>query len=200
MRKRLFWQAVLVLGMFAMLAGTVMTRCTFQKKDAPKLLLTIGGMTAEELEKALDAEKINFSSYARSMLKNRKEFIDPVNERESERGGRTAETLHLVRLRVRDMGFTSPPTTPELFARAKEQGLDLCPPEVGPYLRLADKDQPDGLYYIGMKPVTDSDGEPSVFYLGRDVGGLWLRSCWAGPDDRWFLDNRIVFRRCKSDS
>jgi len=193
---RNFWKLAL-LGTIALFVAIMMTGCTSRPRE--KITLYIGGMTAEELERALE-EKIHVNSYARSMLKNRKEFIDPVNERESERGGRTAETLHLVRLRVRDMGFTSPPTTPELFARAKEQGLDLCPPEVGPYLRLADKDQPDGLYYIGMKPVTDSDGEPSVFYLGRDVGGLWLRSCWAGPDDRWFLDNRIVFRRCKSDS
>ncbi|PIP65747.1 hypothetical protein COW95_00250 [Candidatus Peregrinibacteria bacterium CG22_combo_CG10-13_8_21_14_all_49_11] len=182
--------------MFAMLAGTVMTRCTFQKKDAPKLLLTIGGMTAEELEKALDAEKINFSSYARSMLKNRKGFINPVNEREKKRGGVVAENLHLVRLRVRDLGFTHYPTTTKLFARAKERGLDLCLPEVGPYLRLADKDQPLGTwYYIAMEPIAGS-----VFRLGRGGDGLWLSSAWADPDDRWGLDCEFVFSVRKSDS
>ena len=161
--------------------------------------LKIGGMTAEELEESLDREKIHVSSYSRSMFKNKKQFIQPVNEREKERRGET-ETLALVRLQVRDLGFASPPTTKELFARARERGLELCPPETGPYLRLKDKDQPSGWYFIGMEPVADSDGIPRVFGLGRGGDGLWLYGYWADPDDQWGLGFRVVFRRCKSDT
>jgi len=156
--------------------------------------LKIGGMTAEELEKSLGEEKINVSVYARRMLRNKEEFVEPVNKRERERRGKT-ETLDLVRLRVRDLGFTNPPTTKELFARAKKLGLELCPPETGPYLRLADKDQPlRTRYYIGMEPLTDSDGDPIVFLLERSQGGLWLLNYWTGPDDHLDSDDRIVFR------
>jgi len=202
---RTFWKTVVamgvmtlfvgaMMGVMALFVGAVMTGCTSKSpQTTEKITLYIGGMTAEELERALDRDKINVANYARSMLKNRKEFIDPVNERESERGGRTAETLHLVWLRVRDLGFTSAPTTTELFARAKERGLELCPPEVGPYLRLANKDQPPGWYYIGMEPVADSVGDPRVFYLARFGDGLWLLDSWAYPGRRWVLVDQFVF-------
>jgi len=166
----------------------------------PSFALEIGGMTAEEMGNALDREKINVAPYARSMLRNKEKFVNPVNKREKERKGET-EILDLVRLRVRDLGFTSrPPTTTELFARAKEFGLDLCPPETGPFLRLADKDQSLGWCYIGMEPVTDSDGFPDVFSLARYGGELWLRSIWADPDYQWDLGIQFVFRVRKSDA
>jgi len=211
-RKQSFWKPVnfslicIGLGCLLMLVVFIDSeRIQYMRKPAPeggmRFDLTIGGMTAEQLKESLDEKKINISSYARSMLRNKKEFIDPVTEREKKRGGVVAETLHLVRLRVRDLGFTSPPTTTELFARAKERGLDLCPPEAGPYLRLADEDQPLGTgYLIGMEPVTDSDGNPSVFSLGRGGGGLWLYYYWAFPDDRWALGYPFVFRSRKSDT
>jgi len=162
----------------------------------PSFALEIGGMTAEEMGNALDREKIHVTPFARSMLRNEKEFVLPVNKRESERHGKT-ETLDLVRLRVHDLGFTHYPTTTELFARAKELGLELCPPETGLYLCLGE-DQSSGWYYIGMESVTDSDGDPHVFGLGRSGDGLWLSSRLAYPDFRWLLDSRVVFRRCKS--
>jgi hypothetical protein len=43
--------------------------------------------------------------------------------------------------------------------------------------------------------TTDSDGNPNVFNVKRnDDGKRWLNSNWANPDNRWNLDNRIVFR------
>jgi len=191
---RTFWKTVVAMGGMALFVGAVMTGCTSKSpQKTEKITLYIGGMTAEELEKALDREKILVTPFARSMLRNEKEFVIPVNKREQERGGKRAETLHLVRLRVRDLGFTHYPTTTELFARAKEFGLDLCPPETGPYMRLAHKDQPPGWYYIAMEPVTDSLGNPDVFRLGRRGGGLWLCHVWAGPGRPWNLGARFVF-------
>jgi len=177
----------------------VASRCPATQGISMSESLKIGGMTAEELEESLDREKIHVSSYSRSMFKNKKQFIQPVNEREKERRGET-ETLALVRLQVRDLGFTSPPTTKELFARARERGLELCPPETGPYLRLKDKDQPSGWYFIGMEPVADSVGHPRVFFLARLESELWLGSYWASPDILWHLDYQFVFRVRKSDS
>jgi len=185
---RNFWKLAL-LGTIALFGAIMMTGCASQPSQTrEKITLYIGGMTAEELERTLDREKILVTPFARSMLRNKEEFVEPVNKRR----GKT-ETLHLVRLRVRDLGFTHYPTTTELFVRAKERGLDLCPPEVGPYLQLAHKDQPSGSYYIGMEPVTDSDGRPGVFGLGRDGGGLWVDHYWAPPGRPWNLGARFVF-------
>lgn len=170
----------------------------------------IGSMTAEQLEQALEDADIKTSTYSKSMLRNKKQFIDPVNKRHKELKGE-AETLDLVRLRVRDLGFTSNPTTRELlgkfdhegnFVEAKylqKLGLELCPPETGPYQRLADTDQQlDNWYDIGMQPVTASDDLPSVFSCKRRGGDTSLDFGWAGSVRRWDLDRGIVLRRRKS--
>ena len=41
---------------------------------------------------------------------------------------------------------------------------------------------------------TDSDGNPNVFKLERNGGGLWLNDNWAKPDNEWNPDNKFVFR------
>lgn len=52
---------------------------------------------------------------------------------------------------------------------------------------------PDGAVY-----TTDSDGNPNVFELKRNDDKRWLNGNWANPDDKWNLDNEIVFRLRKS--
>lgn len=172
--------------------------------------LEIGRMTAKKLEQALDDAGMKTGTYAKSMLRNKEQFVDPVDKRHKELKGST-ETLDLVHLRVRDLGFTSMPTTRELLGefdaegnltkkgRIHELGFELCPPETGPYKRLADKDQSLGnWYYIGMQPVAGSGGFPGVFDCERDGGGAWLDCRWADSDDRWSLGGGIVLRRRKS--
>lgn len=111
--------------------------------------------------------------------------------------------LILVRLNVRDLGYTKNPTTRDIIGTAEDVdehgksapftsgiitklGLELCPPEVGPQLRLSYMHQPlDEWLYIGMKPITDSHGGLSIFAVARRGGGLWLSSGWVDPDDGW---------------
>ncbi len=156
--------------------------------------LTIGGLTTEELEKKLEREHINITEYARSMLRNKTEFIEPVNSRSG-----TRETLDLVRLRVSDMGFPHGATTKELFDRARALGLELCPPETGPLYRLAHSEQPLGdWYFVGMDPITDSGGGPGGFSVERRGDGSWLNDYWAGPDNQWRPWHSFLFRLRKS--
>jgi hypothetical protein len=108
------------------------------------------------------------------------------------------EKIDLVRVTLSDW-FSEMPTTDEIYARAEKEGLELCPAEIGPQLRVVYKDQP--LYdwlYIAMKQITDSVGRPGVFELGRDGGVPWLYDYWAGPGYRWGLDYEVVFRLRKS--
>jgi hypothetical protein len=113
---------------------------------------------------------------------------------------KNSEQIKLVRLKVGDLGFTKNPTTDELYAKTGELGLELCPAEVGPNLRLKyaevfKREQSMNEYlYIAMKQITDSDGSPNIFFVKRHDDGFWLSYYWADPTDEWSLDDEFVFR------
>lgn len=47
-----------------------------------------------------------------------------------------SQTYELVRFTVEQLGFPNGATTDEVYKRAEDLGLELCPAEVGPHLRL----------------------------------------------------------------
>lgn len=145
-----------------------------------------GGKTKDQLKAELAAQKINFN-YAGQMMDN-EEFVITSK----------AEKLDLVRLTVADLGFPSGATIEQIFAKAESLGLELCPSDLGPNYRLNYLNQPlDEWIYIGMKPISDADGDPGVFLLARDGFGLWLLDFFAAPWYRWGPDIQFVFRRRK---
>lgn len=161
---------------------------SFPEGRIEKASMEIGGKTEEELEKEIK-EKFKLFSIAESMMRN----PDFVTEKHPEK-------IDIVRLKVRDLGFTKNPTTDELYKRAEELGLELCPAEVGPHLRLKYKEifkRIQSMYenlFIAMKQIADSGGNPFVFNVRRYDYGEWLYGDWAGPADRWNLDDEFVFR------
>lgn len=154
---------------------------SFPEGMAKKMEAELTGKSGEELERELKEKNINISSYASDMLKK----LSPSSP----------EHLDLVRLTVKDLGFPNGATTDEIYKRAEELGLELCPQDTGPNLRPQNS-TPDYMY-IAMKQITDRGGNPSVFSLYRGDGGLWLFASWAEPDDRWNSDNKFVFRSRK---
>ena len=151
--------------------------------------VTIGGKTSQKLQSELEHEGINVSTYVKDMMNSRDFTTAPV-----------PQDIDLVRLTVADLGFpTNNPTTDQVFKRAKELGLDLCPAEVGPNYRLRYKDQPmNEWFFIGMRPIADSSGGPRVFSLGHSAHGLWLNGDWACPDDGWDPGDGFVFTLASS--
>ena len=147
--------------------------------------LPIGGKTKEQLQQELQSANIQTSSYADDLL-NSPEF-EPLTE---------VEDSVLVRLTVSDLGFPQGTTTEDIYQRAQELGLELCPPETGPELRLkADTEQRFGEYMnIAMKPITDSRGYPCVFDLHRWASVRWLRATRARPSRRAGTGYPFVFR------
>lgn len=102
--------------------------------------------------------------------------------------------VNLVSVTVAELGFKKGATRREIYERAQELGLSLCPAEVGPQLRLQYLDQPLGEWLIiGMEPIADSDGGLSVFGVGRGGGGRWLGGGDGIPDDFWDGGDRFVF-------
>ena len=146
--------------------------------------ITIGGKTSQELLSELTQNGINVGSYARSMMENPDFTTLPGPQQ-----------IDLVRLQVRDLGIKKNlPTTDDIYKRAQELGLNLCPAEVGPQYRLQYNNQPNGEWFvIGMKPITDSGGYPRVFALGRRADGLWLLGTWATPGRMWGPGREFVF-------
>ena len=106
-----------------------------------------------------------------------------------------SRTLKLARVKVRDLGFTKTPTTDQIWARIRELGGELCPPQVGPQLRKDFTDQPKGdIFWIAMKQIADSDGSPDVFYLkSNNDGERWLLGRYASPARQWALGSEFVF-------
>jgi len=146
--------------------------------------LPIGGKTKEQLQQELQSANIQTSSYADDLL-NSPEF-EPLAE---------PEDAVLVRLTVSDLGFPQGATTEEIYKRADELGLELCPPETGPELRLkADTEQRFGNYFnIAMKQITDSRGSPNVFGVDRGEDGSRLRAYRGRPDDFCRGGHRFAF-------
>jgi hypothetical protein len=172
-------------GIFDKLTNIEHVYISFPEGKIPRETIEIGGKSSQQLEAELKQRGIKISSYAEDMLKS-SDFTtlkDPQN-------------IDTIRLKVQDLGLPVNPTTEQIYARAKELGLELCPAELGPYKRLKDTNQPMGeWYYIAMKQIAGRGrvGVPSVFLLEHSGGGLWLDGSWAGPGRRWDPEYRFVF-------
>jgi hypothetical protein len=96
--------------------------------------------------------------------------------------------ITIIQRSVGDLGLGSGATLLEVFAVAHAQGLELCPPDTGPDLRLAlrfQADAPDsilsarrspaGALKIGSAPLGDEVEYPKRFYLRVVDGQQWLR-------------------------
>ena len=170
-------------GIFQTLQHLEHIYTAFPEAPVKRINLEIGGQTKAELEAELKERKNKISNYAQKMMQN-KDFIAQKN----------AEQIKLIRLKVKDLfSDNKNHTTDEVYAKAEELGLELCPPEVGPKLRLQYQDQPLYEYlYVGMKQIV-ADGDPRVFELGRYGGGLWLDGPWARPRREWGPEGVFVF-------
>lgn len=110
--------------------------------------------------------------------------------------------VELVVRSVEELGFKGDATGEQIYKRAKEIGLDVCPAEVGPQLRLQYKDQPKGEWLlIAMEPITDSDENLNVFNVECDENGkLWFGGDRGYPGRFWSRNRRWVFLRRKVSS
>jgi hypothetical protein len=136
----------------------------------------------EKAEEALKQNGMNISGFGKDILYK------------TEFSGKK-ESYKLVKFTVAELGFPYGATTDEIFKRAEELGLELCPAEVGPQLRLQYKDQPNNEWLrIAMKQIIDRDGSLDIWNVRRNDGGsLWLNDRDARPTGHWGSDNCWVF-------
>jgi hypothetical protein len=158
---------------------------SFPEGKIQKYNIEIGGKSRKELKSELKENKIYVYKYANDLLDS-SDFDTSKN----------SEKMVLVRLNVKDLGFGRGATVEELYERAQNYGLELCPAEVGPRLRLFYSG--GDWMLIAMKQILDQADIPLIFYLHREVGELELDTYDALPQHRWRSDYPFVFRVRKS--
>jgi hypothetical protein len=96
---------------------------------------------------------------------------------------RERRQLDLVLLSVAALGFGQGGTLADVHTRAVRLGLELCPEEVGPQLRLQYRNQPVGEFlHVAMKPQRTYGGDLVDFTLANSGAGLSLLGGSAHPD------------------
>jgi hypothetical protein len=110
---------------------------------------------------------------------------------------RTRTPLDLVVLNAIDLGFEpGSRSLAEIYRRAAQLGLELCPPEAGPQLRLEYLNQPIGEFlHIAMAPVTTYRGDLVDLTLGNGGAGLILIGGDGSPDLMLHSSVKFVFVR-----
>jgi len=86
-----------------------------------------------------------------------------------------------------------------ICARGVELGMELCPAEVGPALRLSYKDQPRCEWlHITMEAIRGCDSNYHIFTVAHDPIGPWLCAYDGLLGSVLNADDRFVFVRRKS--
>jgi len=156
----------------------------------------VGGLTKSQLMMKLQENSIMLNEYGERLFADEKFTISDTKYR-----------IETVEVTVSDLGFLEGATTPEIFNRASELGLELCPIELGPYLRLEYHDQPEGnlrnsdlqhqapsgSITIASEALTEDDDFPKGFYLRQINGELWLRGYRADDLHVWNPGDHFIF-------
>lgn len=143
----------------------------------------VGGLTKAEILQ-------EFQRYSISMnVQGTKLFAEAIPDPPL-----TPYQLDTVELTASQLGYPAGATSADLFARAGELGLSLCPLEVAPFLRLQFLDQAEGRWITiaSAKPSIRPDF-PNGFYLRRLADGLWLRGYTASDDYVFDAADRFIF-------
>lgn len=145
--------------------------------------LGTGLKTADDFRKALESNGFGISDWTNDILK-KAAFTVAFKETE----------IDLVKVTVAELGFKEATRSNRIYKRAIEIGLELCPAEVGPQLRLQYPDQPKEEYLlIGMEPIPMCGDFPYVFALRCDDSRLSLGYSWDNPIEFWNLYYCWVF-------
>ncbi|MEN1966707.1 helicase [Lentibacillus sp. N15] len=172
--------------------------------DCPTIIRTVnvGGLTKSQLLRRLQQQSIFMNELGERLFADDKFTVSDKIYR-----------VRTLELKVRHLGFPEGATIPDLFKKANQAGLTLCPLELGPHLRLAYLDQsegysskpswrhraPYGSVTIASEILSEDVDFPKGFYLRRIEGVLWLRGYIAdhlhilAPDDHFvFCQNETL--------
>lgn len=161
----------------------------------PALQLLVGGLSRDELRQRLEASAIQLNAHAETLLEH--SCFDE----------RAPEVVTVTQRRVDDLSLPEGGTLPAVIAAALRQDLQLCPPETGPYLRLAMTSQPKapdsvlsagrvptGALHVVSAPLSAYHEFPKGFYLRAVDGVSWLRGFRCDDEYVWPPESVIALR------
>lgn len=107
---------------------------------------------------------------------------------------RVKTEVELALLSAWDLGVETESSLSDVYKRAKQIGLELCPAEVGPQLRLHYRNQPLGeALNIAMEPIATSSGDPTILALVNFGSGLALMGVNGRSEFMVLRPSRFVF-------
>lgn len=158
------------------------------------LVVRVGGQSRTEVVQSLRDVGVRLNAHAETLLTH-SAFDDPVGQ-----------TLRIVERTVAQLGLEKGAVQSQVFATARNQGLELCPLVTGPYLRLASMDQanapdsvlsvgrgPSGAIHIASEPVSEGVDYPKGFYIRVVDGQAWLRGYRCDDTYVWTPGQRLAF-------
>lgn len=166
-------------------------------KDLPDMV-AVGGLGKAQLLQALRDAEVQLNAHADTLFKDPRFTTCHMTD-----------TRSIAARSVKELGFKEGATYAQIVARAQAQGLDECPLELGPHLRLTFLSQPEphdadlvsrgyaptASLTVASTPLDDSDDTPKGFYLRKVGGELWLRGYRASPCHVWSPGDVLVFQR-----
>lgn len=163
-------------------------------RDGPRIV--VGGRARANLVAELRRAGIHLNEYAETLL------ADAAFER-----AEAPTEIAFVDRSVAELGLPNGGTLADVFGAARAAGLDLCPPQAGPYLRfatLAQASAPDSVMNAGRAPSASltvasaplrlDDDYPKGFYLRVVDGVPWLRGYRCDDEHVFAPEDRLVFR------
>src|SRR5262245_39736121 len=125
------------------------------------------------------------------------ESADEILGRPAFRFSKTPSPLDLVVLSAFDLGLAKGShSLAEIYRRPRELGLELCPPEAAPQLRLEYLNQPIGEFlHVAMAPVAAYGGNLVDLTIGNGGAGLILIGGDGSPDLMLHSSVKFVFVR-----
>ncbi len=162
--------------------------------------LEIGGLTKSQLIRKMQQQSISMNEYAKRLFADEKFTTSD-----------TKYSLQIVKIAVEDLDFSDGATLSQIFKKASELGLELCPLEVGPHLRLEYLEQPEGdsrnpshqhqapsgSITIASEIISKDDYFPKGFYLRKINDVLWLRGYIADDLHVWNPNDQFIFMKNK---
>lgn len=138
------------------------------------------GMTGKQFKQEFDRRNILYKNHGSEAADY---LLDKIQV------SKKNKSVDLITLTVEDFGLGIESTTEEIYNRAREIGLELCPADIGPTLRLQNIEE--GMI-VAMKQINDQ-----VFFLDKEWKGEEyiprLRTFSGKPNKIWPPHYRFVF-------
>ncbi len=159
-------------GVRGLLSGDlVVVEAVRRLKTWKTIKLGTGGLkTAGDFRRILRSGKFEITEWTSEILGD---WAFEVADEETE--------VDLVRVTVGELGFREGARLKQLYGCAQELGFQLCPPEVGPQLRLQYKDQPkEDSVFVGMEPIAGKGGgDDALVFTLRHINSILLLDSYS---------------------